>query len=81
MRFGKKSGFGFQERFSLVEARFPGQALRVRQAIPGSHAADDDILDAFPALWTARRILTGDAVRVHPVDETDECGLPMQVWA
>ncbi len=81
MSHPKKSGFGFVERLRLVEQAFGAAAESVRQAIPRKAASDDDILDAFAALWTARRIHANVAARVGSTDESDEHGLPMQMWA
>jgi predicted RNase H-like nuclease len=41
----------------------------------------DDVLDALAALWTAHRLVAGDAERV-PEDATarDERGLRMEIW-
>lgn len=81
MRYPKRSGFGFVERFELVRSVFGRAAEEIREAVPQSAAGDDDILDALAALWTARRIHSGDAVRLPAVEERDECGLPMQMLA
>jgi threonine dehydratase len=81
MRYPKKSGFGCAERFRLVEEDFGTAAYEIRDAVPRREASDDDILDAFAALWTARRIRDGSAERVTETDERDEFGLPMQIWA
>lgn len=78
----KKSGFGFATRLRLVEARFPGQFDLVRRSVGRRAAADDDILDAFAALWTAERIFHG-AARMFPEPPTprDSMGLPMEMLA
>ena len=76
-----RSGFGFIERYALVQGEFGSAAKDIRQALPRRAASDDDILDALAALWTARRIRTGTARRLPTVEERDECGLPMQMLA
>ena len=81
MEFPKHSGFGFAERLRLVENQFRGAAEQVRRAHTTKDVSDDDILDAFAALWTALRIRSSTAVRIGPQDATDECGLPMCMWA
>jgi hypothetical protein len=43
--------------------------------------ADDDILDAFAALWTAERIAPGEAVTLPEVPPRDRHGLPMEMVA
>lgn len=78
----KKSGFGFLGRYRLVNESFPGAADHLRTALDHSTVADDDILDALAALWTARRIDSRTAVRLpRSREERDECGLPMQMLA
>lgn len=81
MRHPKLSGFGFAERLELVRTVFGDAAEEIREAVPRSEAGDDDILDALAALWTAQRIHSGNAVRLPTVEERDECGLPMQMFA
>jgi predicted RNase H-like nuclease len=81
MHHPKQSGFGFLERFRLVNDVFPGAAEAIRESIPRSQAFDDDILDALAALWTARRIRDGVAVRLGNPIEHDDRGLPMHIWA
>ena len=81
MRYSKHSGFGFMERFQLVEQPYRGIAEEIRQSIQPKDASDDDILDALAALWTASRIQSGNAVCVSDEQEKDEFGLLMQMWA
>jgi predicted RNase H-like nuclease len=42
--------------------------------------ADDDIYDAFAALWTAERIHAGTAEVIPDVPEIDSFGLEMRMW-
>ena len=81
MQHPKRSGLGFTERYHLVTSEFGGTFERIRAAIPRSAAADDDILDAFAALWTAMRIRSGNAVRIPQTLELDAVGLPMRMLA
>jgi len=78
----KKSGVGFATRLRLVETRFPSQFDLVRRGVSRREAADDDILDAFAALWTAERILHGRAL-IFPETPAprDSVGLPMEMLA
>jgi predicted RNase H-like nuclease len=46
--------------------------------IPG--VAQDDILDACAACWTARRILEGTSIRIPTHPATDSKGLRMEMW-
>lgn len=82
MEHPKRSGLGFAERHRLVESRFAGAFETARRAIPRGTAANDDILDALAALWSAHRIKIGTA-RCVPAGETsrDDVGLPMSIWA
>jgi predicted RNase H-like nuclease len=77
----KKSGFGFMERFAMVEKVFGSSPREVRATVPRKQDTDDDILDAFAALWTAQRIHDGTATGVNENDERDAFDLPMQIWA
>lgn len=82
MEHPKRTGPGFRERLKLIEALFPGAFELARRTHARSVAADDDILDALAALWTAGRILHGRA-RAIPVGavERDGVGLPMAIMA
>jgi predicted RNase H-like nuclease len=81
MRHPKQSGFGFTERIELVRTVFGNAAEEIRERISRAAANDDDILDAFAALWTAQRIHAGTAERLPEKLERDEHGLPMCMWA
>lgn len=81
MRHPKQSGFGFTERIERVRTVFGNAAEEIRARIPRAEASDDDILDAFAALWTAQRIHSGTAERLPEELKRDECGLPMCMWA
>jgi predicted RNase H-like nuclease len=81
MTYPKQTGFGFAERYQLTRAVFDDAADRIRAAVPRTAASDDDVLDALAALWTARRIYTGDAVRIPATGEQDVLGLPMEILA
>jgi len=79
MRHPKKTGFGFAERIDLVRTVFGDAADAIRVAVPRDQAGDDDILDALAALWSARRIHSGVAIRLPAEEERDELGLPMHM--
>lgn len=80
MRHPKKHPAGLADRMRLVECYFGVSAFRnVRQGFRRHAVADDDILDAFAALWTGERILKGEA-RVTPADPSfDSEGLAMEI--
>lgn len=80
LEHAKKRPAGRRERLALVSRHFGAKAFeRVREAHPRRDVADDDILDAFAALWTAERILAGSAHTLPEHPPRDACGLPMQI--
>lgn len=68
----KRSADGLAARRRLVTARY-GELPKVPRG-----AREDDLLDAFAALWTAGRILSGDAQTLGDAHE-DRTGLPMRI--
>jgi predicted RNase H-like nuclease len=79
MRHPKMSGQGFMERMTaLGHLANAFQTIRTRH--PRSTVADDDILDALAALWTAHRIQKQTARRIPEHDDIDSCGIPMRMW-
>ena len=76
---GKKTAAGAAQRQALVEAQFPGLALKIRTGVAKSQLADDDILDAIACLWSARRLFRQGALVLG--GERDSCGLPMRISA
>lgn len=78
----KKTAPGKALRQQLVAATFGDGAFdAVRQQWRRSLVADDDILDAFAALWSAERLLAGGAT-VLPDPSAGECdalGLAMEI--
>lgn len=81
LRYSKKSRSGFMERLEMVRKFFGSSPEDARAAVPRNQATDDDILDAFAALWTAIRVHEGTAIRIDEPEERDAFGLPMQIWA
>ena len=82
MQHSKRCGFGFLERYKLVEEEFPGAALKIRKEHKRSDVADDDILDAIAVAWTARRIHMMEHECIpEGLPERDEMGLPIQMRA
>jgi predicted RNase H-like nuclease len=79
MAHAKKTAAGSAQRQALVEAQFPGLALKIRTGVAKSQLADDDILDAIACLWSARRLLRRGALVLG--GERDGCGLPMRISA
>lgn len=79
MAHPKKTAAGAAQRQALVEAQFPGLALKIRTGVAKSKLADDDILDAIACLWSARRLFRQGALVLG--GERDGCGLPMRISA
>lgn len=79
MHYAKRTPEGRAERLQLVEEHFSGGFEAIRREIPPRRAADDDILDAFAALWTAGRIVRGMAFTVPAVPLEDRFGLRMEM--
>ena len=79
MAHAKKTAAGAAQRQALVEAQFPGLALKIRTGVAKSKLADDDILDAIACLWSARRLFRQGALVLG--GERDGCGLPMRISA
>lgn len=75
----KKQAPGRQERFALLLRYFPDLGQYLSQRRPG-RAAADDLLDAYAALWTAERLVSGVASRIPEFPPRDERGLRMEMW-
>lgn len=78
--FAKKKPAGRREREALAE-RWLGAGIlqRARGDQFKKHLADDDILDAIAALWTAQRIADGSFEALPESPPIDDSGLPMQI--
>jgi len=75
----KKTAQGVLQRLALVRAQFPDAEDRMRDS---DHGVMDDLLDAYAALWTARRLaeLGVDGVEVLG-DRMRDGPLPMRIVA
>jgi predicted RNase H-like nuclease len=81
MQFGKKSTDGRRERRELLVLEFGARALdETRSRHARRHVADDDLYDAFVALWTANRIHAGVAQCIPDSPPHDSQGMPMAIW-
>jgi predicted RNase H-like nuclease len=77
----KKSPTGKAARKRLVETHFGAGAFdKVRASYARRAVADDDINDAFAALWTAERILKNCAKFIPEQVSYDSLGLRMEMW-
>ena len=80
MAAGKKTRAGKAMRCKLAEEWLgPDVLLLGRGRHLKNHVADDDILDAIAALWTATRIVHGEAQTLPKGPPTDSIGLPMEM--
>jgi predicted RNase H-like nuclease len=76
----KRRREGHAIRRALIDNHFGPLAFEsVRNQIRREQASNDDIADAFAALWTAQRIVKGSS-QTMPVDPPiDSVGLPMRM--
>jgi predicted RNase H-like nuclease len=80
-QYSKKKWIGREERRNLLTPSFNDalkSALMDRRKFP---CAEDDIMDAFAALWTAERIASGKAQTIPIESERDSFGLRMEIVA
>lgn len=77
----KRTAKGKSARSALVSSYFGQDAFHnVREKQARKIVADDDINDAFAALWTAERIYNGTAQVIPNPAQTDSLGLRMEMW-
>jgi predicted RNase H-like nuclease len=81
MRHSKRTKAGAAERHRLVLSYFGPVFDAIRQQVPARWAADDDMLDALAALWSAERVAANVAVRVPTSVQRDALGLSMEMVA
>jgi predicted RNase H-like nuclease len=79
LRNGKKKLAGRLERRLLVEKEFGSVTMLLHQV--RGVAAEDDLLDACAALWSAQRILAGEATTLPRATLLDSEGLRMEIIA
>lgn len=76
----KKRAHGRQERLEILANQFGDAPARLVANRPKRTVAADDVLDAFVALWTARRIVAGAAASLPDRPPQDETGLRMAIF-
>jgi predicted RNase H-like nuclease/NTP pyrophosphatase (non-canonical NTP hydrolase) len=76
MEHAKKTPQGQAERRAALRAVGIEPPLR-----PSSGVAEDDLLDACAAAWSAARVTRGEAVSHPDVPETFSDGWPAAIWA
>ncbi|MFN2399112.1 MAG: DUF429 domain-containing protein, partial [Gemmatimonadaceae bacterium] len=53
----------------------------LRASVSRREAADDDLLDALVALWSAERLVSGTSISLPPDPPRDRFGLRMEMVA
>jgi predicted RNase H-like nuclease len=80
----KKRSAGKRQRSALIDSIWPGERTRIeaelRAEFCGSWAMDD-LYDAFAALWSANRIVRGEAAAYPATETVDAEGLPLRILA
>jgi predicted RNase H-like nuclease len=76
----KKTALGRAERLELLANQFGDAPARLVATRRKSLVEADDVLDAFIALWTARRIVEGAAQSLPDRAEQDTVGLRMGIF-
>lgn len=80
MQYSKKTGEGRRERRELLVQVIGAKAIEeIRSRHARRDVTDDDLYDAFAALWTARRIHAGKASCLPESPPFDSDGLPMGI--
>jgi len=81
MESSKRSSTGKAEREALVKSRYGNHYRMAQSSLPHGQYSNDDLLDAFAALWTAERVAAGRAMVLPADPPRDSCGLRMEMVA
>ena len=83
MTNSKRTPSGRTERENLVNKQYRADYAAARATLPrNGQYANDDLLDAFSALWTAERFIKGNHIVLpNNPPPVDSCGLRMQMRA
>ena len=81
MRFPKKNALGREERISLLRTWCGNSIDESLVTHRQLRCKNDDIVDAFAALWTAKRIYHGESVSLPSRPSLDRYGLRMEIIA
>ena len=77
----KRDSEGESIRSVLVNNHFGSNIFDlIRQQFSSNQVSNDDINDAFAALWTGERIFYRNAKSIPEVVEIDSLGLHMRIW-
>jgi predicted RNase H-like nuclease len=78
----KKSDAGKTEREALVKSVYGDAYAEARSSLRRSgEYSNDDLLDAFAALWSGERLAGNKALVLPEVPPLDSCGLRMEMVA
>lgn len=80
----KKRTVGKLQRSALIDTIWPEERTRIETLLRTEFRgiwAMDDLYDAFAALWTANRVVCGEATAYPRADTVDAEGLPMRILA
>lgn len=77
----KKSPAGKAEREALVKPAYGTAYTAAQSSLPRGQYGNDDLLDAFAALWSAERFVAGKAMVLPGTPPVDSCGLRMEMIA
>lgn len=79
MTHKKRSPEGKAEREALIKPLYGTAYTKIQSSLPQGRYANDDLLDAFAALWSAERVVSGKAVVLPRTVPVDSCGLRMEM--
>ncbi|MCX7816399.1 MAG: DUF429 domain-containing protein [Syntrophales bacterium] len=79
MKFSKRVAQGQQEREHLIRTFYGVRFDHVKEQLGAKGFKCDDLLDAFAALWSARRIVNGKAIILPEYPPVDPMGLRMEI--
>ena len=79
MRHSKKTRDGRAERERLLTSSMRQAYARLQSSLPRGLYANDDLLDAFAACWSAERVRSGRAITLPASPPRDEHGLKMEI--
>lgn len=77
----KKSSAGKAEREALVKPAYGATYTAAQSSLPRGQYRNDDLLDAFAALWSGERVVAGKELVIPDKPPVDSCGLRMEMVA
>lgn len=77
----KKLSAGRAEREALVKPAYGAAYTAAQSSLPRGQYHNDDLLDAFAALWSGERVVAGKELVIPAKPPVDSCGLRMEMVA